>query len=531
MSTSRVTILIEAKDRASREIAQAEGAMGKLRATWKSAAIVATAMTAAVLGTAAAFDKLATRGGEVLNLSRAFTKMVGDQEAALATLRGATRGLVSDYELMKQANTALALGSANNVEEFKTLAETATALGRSLGLDTAFAINSLNIGIARQSRLVLDNVGLIVDVEKANQAYAKSLKKSASALTDAERGEAFRIATMEAARQKLEQLGGITETNADNIQRMKTAVVNAKDAFAEWVAESPAIGNALDEVGRKAGDAGGKLSEMAEGMRLLRYEAGQLEEGLRTNPITGEGGWLDRLLGAKPSVGTPTVTIGPATPLPGFARPGAPIAPSAPVPGAPNFAGVPTLGEAFMGLDSNWAGRFERPVDIQTPDAHGRFHSGLAPKGLSASQVAMAGSPHPLLKEADQALDGMNAAAMAAVGSLHALGLAAMDGSLGLDDFAASLGNVIGSAIGGPWGALIGAVGSLAGAAFSDDKPMNVRMTDVSDRAASKLTEKREGPDVQVFLNGNLATPEELAALGYRLKRQSRLRGESVGGM
>lgn len=520
MATSKVSIILEAKDRASREIAQAEGAMGKLRATWRSAAIVATALAAAIGGTAVALDKLAKRGGEVIGVQNAFNKLFGEGEAAIGKMREASRGLLSDYDLMTQANRAAALGAAKTAEQFAELTEVSLALGRAQGVDAKLALESLALGIGRQSRLLLDNLGIIVNVEQATAKYASSIGKSVGELNDAQRAEAFRTAAMEAARKKLEELGGITETNADNIQRMKIAAVNAKDAFAEWVAESPAIERGLDRIAagvRGIANAVGALNRAQMDNSMLG--------GLGTSPAAGAG-WV------PPSGAIHSGASGV------IARPGGPRLPSAPVPGAPDFTGVPTLGEAFMGLDSNWAARFERPVDIQTPKAHGRFHSGLAPKGLSASQVAMAGAGVPEgfagqdpLNEVEQAVGGMNAAAMAAVGSLHALGLAAMDGSLGLDDFAASLGNVLGSAVGGWQGALIGAAGSLLGALFSEDKPMPIRMTDVSDRAASKLTEKREGPDVQVFLNGNLASPEELAALGYRLKRQSRLRGESVGGV
>src|SRR5690606_14082673 len=60
---------------------------------------------------------LAKRGGEVLNVQRAFQRAAGDSAAALQQLREATGGLVSDMELMTGFNRAIALGSAQNVDD------------------------------------------------------------------------------------------------------------------------------------------------------------------------------------------------------------------------------------------------------------------------------------------------------------------------------------------------------------------------------------------------------------------------------
>jgi hypothetical protein len=77
-------------------------------------------------------------------------------------------------------NRALALGAANNAEQFGELSRTAITLGRALGVDATFAMESLSLGIGRQSRLILDNLGLIVSVETANKKYAAALGKTDS---------------------------------------------------------------------------------------------------------------------------------------------------------------------------------------------------------------------------------------------------------------------------------------------------------------------------------------------------------------
>lgn len=204
---------------------------------------------AAVVGYGLALTKLADRGGQVIAVAQAFTRVVGDQEAALIKLRKATQGLISDYDLMAGFNRAVTLGAAKTVDEFAELADVAINLGRALGVDAGHALESLTIGIGRQSRLVLDNIGLIVKVEEANERYADSLGKTVDELTQVEQKEAFRTAAMEAARKKLEELGRTQETNAQLLGRIRTLYQNIRDEIGKLIALSPTLRLAFFETG------------------------------------------------------------------------------------------------------------------------------------------------------------------------------------------------------------------------------------------------------------------------------------------
>ena len=196
------------------------------------------AVGAAAAGLAFGLKKLTARGGEVINVQRAFARVSGDSVAAINELESATRGLINRYDLMVGLNRALTLGSAENTQQFAELARTALTLGRALGVDARFALESLSLGIGRQSRLILDNLGLIVSIESANKNYAKALRKTVKELTDSEKREAFRTAALESARAKVEELGGITETGADSVQRFAISLRNLADAAAVAVTKS-----------------------------------------------------------------------------------------------------------------------------------------------------------------------------------------------------------------------------------------------------------------------------------------------------
>ena len=129
--------------------AQSDGvqAQNRLNRAFGQVAMGAAA-AAAVVATAEAFGRLAEAGGRALTVQAAFNQSMGDGAAALNTLRRATNGLITDQELMVQMNTAMTMGSARSAGEFAKLAEVAQGLGRALGVDAAFALNSLNVGIA-----------------------------------------------------------------------------------------------------------------------------------------------------------------------------------------------------------------------------------------------------------------------------------------------------------------------------------------------------------------------------------------------
>ena len=162
-------------------------------------------------------------------MERGFKTLTGASEnstRALEKLKEATNGTVSEFDLFQQANNAMILGVSNNSSEMAEMFDIAQRLGRVLGKDTKTSIESLVTGIGRQSRLMLDNIGIITKVEEANVKYARSLNKSVSQLTDTEKKQAFLNATMEAAREKVASLGDEVETTQDQIDAFDAAMDN-----------------------------------------------------------------------------------------------------------------------------------------------------------------------------------------------------------------------------------------------------------------------------------------------------------------
>ena len=166
---------------------------------------------------------------KVEGMSNAFVTLQGAGDGAsiaLDRLQRATNGTMNNMELLKQANNAMVLGITKNSEEMARMFDLAQRLGRALGVDTAHAVESLITGIGRQSRLMLDNIGIVVKAEEAYEKYASNLGKTVSELTDIEKKQAFLNATLEAAESKVLEMGDEVLTASDAYSRFGSNLMN-----------------------------------------------------------------------------------------------------------------------------------------------------------------------------------------------------------------------------------------------------------------------------------------------------------------
>ena len=184
-------------------------------------------------------SRLVAEASKVEGLRTAFETLSGESGTlteSLEKIREATDGTMSDFALFEQANNAMILGVTKNSDEMAEMFDIAQRLGRALGKDTAQSVESLVTGIGRQSRLMLDNIGIVVKSEEAYEAYAGKLGKTAKDLTDAEKKQAFLQATMESARQKVAELGDEVLTTRDEINRFTASSENLSVAVGEALA-------------------------------------------------------------------------------------------------------------------------------------------------------------------------------------------------------------------------------------------------------------------------------------------------------
>jgi hypothetical protein len=223
-------------------------APGQVLSRFKSLLQTVTSFKAVLLGFATV--RFFQRAGEVDNLTIAFealSKSIGTLSGRFLTrLRVATRGTISDLDLMRVTNNAILLGVAKTSDEFVRLAEAARRLGQATGLSGVRALEDLSLGIGRQSRLLLDNLGIIVKVEAAYNAFALSIGKTSSTLTQSERVLAFQGAAFKAIDQRIATLGPDVETLGQAVQRLGATLSNVFSDLATTFVRRGAVGALAD---------------------------------------------------------------------------------------------------------------------------------------------------------------------------------------------------------------------------------------------------------------------------------------------
>jgi len=169
-------------------------------------------------------------------LSTAFTnlsKNAGFTSEALDKLKDATDGTVDSMTLMQMANTALMLDIVKTEDQMADMFDMAQRLGRAIGVDTTRAVEMLTIGLGRQSKLRLDDLGITMDVNVAYQKYARQLKKTTKALTDEERKRAFVNEALHRGVELVDSLGKEEESLADTHDRLGTSFTELGLAIGE----------------------------------------------------------------------------------------------------------------------------------------------------------------------------------------------------------------------------------------------------------------------------------------------------------
>ena len=154
------------------------------------------------------------------------SKKTGFSTSAFDKFNKALDGTIKSTDLMTMANNAMLLGITDSEDQMAQMFDTAQRLAKAVGQDAAFGVNSLVTGIGRQSKLMLDNLGIMIDTQKAYDDYAATLGKTASELDETERKQAFTNAALEEAERLAASLGEEQMTLTDQFNQGKKAVAD-----------------------------------------------------------------------------------------------------------------------------------------------------------------------------------------------------------------------------------------------------------------------------------------------------------------
>lgn len=102
--------------------------------------------------------QLAKLNRDIYNSTIAFDRLTTATNISINKLRQATGGMVSDLKLMQQTIQALNLGL--RASDLPTFFKFAAVRAAETGVAVDYLVNSIVTGVGRQSRLVLDNLGI-----------------------------------------------------------------------------------------------------------------------------------------------------------------------------------------------------------------------------------------------------------------------------------------------------------------------------------------------------------------------------------
>lgn len=184
-----------------------------------------------------------TKAGAAVIQTTASFKGMG---LSLEALRQAAGGTIDDMSLMSSAMALLAGASdtlspalEGSLGGLMEIARAAAKLNPTLGTAQQ-QFENLALGIKRGSPMILDNLGLTINLGEANADYAASIGKTVEQLTEEERKIALLHATLRAGDALIEQAGGTVESYGDAWARAEASLKNLSDTMKAMAAEDAA---------------------------------------------------------------------------------------------------------------------------------------------------------------------------------------------------------------------------------------------------------------------------------------------------
>tara|TARA_R110002012_G_scaffold206546_1_gene376506 strand:- start:2041 stop:4764 length:2724 start_codon:yes stop_codon:yes gene_type:complete len=170
------------------------------------------------------------------DLERNFRQVIGTiggGAESFKLLDDALDGTVDAMEIFKQANTAVILGVVKSDKEMAQLFDTAQRLGQAMGVDTAKSMESMIVGMGRQSQLRLDDLGITLDAAEAYRNYANANNIAAESLTDFQKKLAFNAEVVRKSGDALEITGKEVLSTMQHMDRLDNSALKLRRSFGE----------------------------------------------------------------------------------------------------------------------------------------------------------------------------------------------------------------------------------------------------------------------------------------------------------
>lgn len=245
-----------------------DGFFGKISAGLGTAALAAGAIASVGLAVKQVYGDM-KEGAELEYARTRFDNLASSigtvSDALLGDLRDATKGMMSDAELVAGAADFMALGLAKSHDEVVRLTTVAGALGMNM--------DQLVLTLTNQTTRRFDTLGVSVD---GFDAKVKALEASGLSAS-----EAFSEAFLQQAEAQIGKVGAKAETSAGQIQIMESAFKNLGDAIKLTMAD------AMDGLAPALTSLADHMTENVQVGQQWKSVIGQLKEAKDKDLISG----------------------------------------------------------------------------------------------------------------------------------------------------------------------------------------------------------------------------------------------------
>ena len=242
-----IEILIKATDNASKKFEEISKNSKKLSDSFKDIRKYSWIATTALVWLWTVMVNQATDTEPVKNAFENLAKTVWESsEWMLKSLKTASKWAVSEYNLMLSANRALKLWVTKNTEDMTDLMKIARLYGQQMGQDVTQSFNDIVTWLWRWSPMILDNLWIIIDSEKAYEDYANQLWKTKNELTKQEKTQALVNATLVEWRKALEEFWEPAQTMAERFAELKNTFSDTATRI--WEALLPVVQKLLETI-------------------------------------------------------------------------------------------------------------------------------------------------------------------------------------------------------------------------------------------------------------------------------------------
>lgn len=228
------TRLGQASASAGRQFAAQSAGLGGLVQAYAGAAANIFAITAAftALNRAAEFE-------QIIKGTQSLASSIGaNGREIIASVQEITRSQLNLLETASTVNIGLAAGF--NTDQINDLTEVSLRASKALGRSLTDAFTRVSRGAAKLEPELLDELGIFTRIDPAVKAYADSIGRSVSSLTNFERRQAFVNAVIAEGQRKFRDVDVTSKSAAVSLEQLAATIINLGLQFGSVLATAVA---------------------------------------------------------------------------------------------------------------------------------------------------------------------------------------------------------------------------------------------------------------------------------------------------